>query len=204
VRLLVIDNYDSFTMNLVQPLLAWGHSVEVHRNDALSVAQALATRPERVILSPGPRRPEEAGICVELIAAAAEQRIPLLGVCLGHQAIAVAFGGEVAESRHPLHGRATPIRHDGRGVLSGLPNPFSAARYHSLAVRPELPECLVPTAWAEDGELMGLRHRDLPLEGVQFHPESYLTPVGDALLANFLSPDLRHEGDDEELEREGR
>ncbi|MGE0708526.1 MAG: aminodeoxychorismate/anthranilate synthase component II [Planctomycetota bacterium] len=186
MRVLVVDNYDSFTMNLVQPLLARGHEVLVHRNDALTVADALALAPARVILSPGPNRPEQAGICLELIAAAAALRLPLLGVCLGHQALGLAFGARVAEARRPLHGRATPVRHDGQGVLRGLPDPFPAARYHSLAVLPPLPDALLATAWAEDGELMGLRHRELPLEGVQFHPESYLTPVGEALLENFV------------------
>jgi len=186
VRVLLIDNYDSFTHNLVQPLIAWGHEVLVHRNDALSAAEALALEPERVLLSPGPNRPEQAGICLELIAAAAERRLPLLGVCLGHQAIAHHFGGRVVEAQRPLHGRATPIRHDGLGVLAGLESPFPAARYHSLSVATPLPPGLVETAWADDGELMGLRHEELPLEGVQFHPESYLTPLGDALLRNFV------------------
>ncbi|MBL4849261.1 MAG: aminodeoxychorismate/anthranilate synthase component II [Planctomycetes bacterium] len=183
--MLVVDNYDSFTHNLVQPLRAWGHEVRVERNDAISVTDALGWAPERVLLSPGPKRPQDAGLCLELVAACADARLPLLGVCLGHQVLAEAFGGVVSEAERPLHGRATPIRHLGCGVLSGLPTPFPAARYHSLTVREPLPECLEATAWSSEGELMGLRHRTLPLEGVQFHPESYLTPHGDRILANF-------------------
>ena len=186
MTLLVIDNYDSFTMNLVQPLRAWGLAVHVVRNDQATVAELLARRPERVILSPGPNRPEQAGVCLELVAACAERAIPLLGVCLGHQALALAFGGEVVEAREPLHGRATTIRHDGAGVFRGLPSPLSAARYHSLIVGPALPSVLRACAWSEAGEVMGLRHSELPLAGVQFHPESYLTPHGDALLRNFV------------------
>lgn len=186
-RVLLIDNYDSFTHNLSQPLLAAGHEVHVARNDALDVAGALALEPERVILSPGPKRPEDAGVCLALIAAAAARALPLLGVCLGHQALAQAFGGKVVRAERPLHGRATSIRHDGRGVLRGLANPLLAARYHSLIVAEPLPAELVASAWSEEGELMGLRHRDLPLEGVQFHPESFLTPEGERLLLNFVS-----------------
>lgn len=185
-RLLVVDNYDSFTMNLVQPLRAWGHEVVVRRNDALGVAEALALEPARVVLSPGPNRPEQAGVCVELVRAAAAIDLPVLGVCLGHQCLAAAWGGEVVEADRPLHGRATEVTHDGRGVFRGLPSPFPAARYHSLVVDPAtLPAELEPTAWG-DGMLMGLRHRELPLEGVQFHPESYLTPLGERVLRNFV------------------
>ncbi len=187
MRVLVVDNYDSFTMNLVQPLRAWGCEVLVRRNDEVDVAGALALAPERIVLSPGPNRPEQSGVCCALIPAAGAAGVPLLGVCLGLQALAVAFGGRVVRARRPLHGRATPIRHDGTGVLRGLPSPLLAARYHSLVVsRRRLPRDLVPTAWSEEGELMGLRHRTLPLEGVQFHPESYLTAEGDALLRNFV------------------
>lgn len=183
--LLVVDNFDSFTMNLVQPLRAWGWVVEVRRNDA-SLETLLALEPAGVILSPGPNRPEQAGVCLELVQAAAAQRLPLLGVCLGHQCLAAAFGGQVLEARQPLHGRPSSIEHDGQGVFRGLPSPLLAGRYHSLVVAPELPEALVPSAWSAAGELMGLRHRDLPLEGVQFHPESYLTPLGERLLQNFV------------------
>ena len=185
MRILVIDNYDSFTMNLVLPLRAAGHELRVERNDALSVAEALAWAPEGLILSPGPKRPEDAGICLELVALAAERGLPLLGVCLGHQVLAQAFGGEVARALRPLHGRATRILHGQQGVLEGLPSPFPAARYHSLIVREPLPACLEVTARSEEGEVMGLRHRTLPLEGVQFHPESYLTPHGGRVLENF-------------------
>lgn len=194
MRILVIDNYDSFTMNLVQPLRAWGHEVTTVRNDALAVAEARALRPERIVLSPGPNRPERAGICLELVAAAAEGGVPLLGVCLGHQCVAVAFGARVVEAEHPLHGRPSEISHDGEGVFRDLASPLQAARYHSLAVDPTtLPPSLVPTAWASDGTLMGVRHTTLPIEGVQFHPESYLTPLGEPLLRNFVegvAPDL--------------
>jgi anthranilate synthase component 2 len=185
--LLVIDNYDSFTHNLVQPLRAWGLDVRVHRNDALSVAEALALGPSRVILSPGPNRPEQAGICVDLLRAAAARALPVLGVCLGHQAIGVAFGARCVRARRPLHGRPSQVTHDGQGVLRGLPSPFAAARYHSLCLSARrLPGALIATAWADDGTLMGVRHRTAPIEGVQFHPESYMTPEGERLLWNFV------------------
>jgi anthranilate synthase component II len=185
--LLVIDNYDSFTWNLVQPLLARGAEVVVARNDALTVADALALRPARVLLSPGPNRPEAAGICVELVRAAVERGLPLLGVCLGHQAIGVALGGRCVRARRPLHGRASRVTHDGAGVLRGVASPFAAARYHSLAVARRLPPDLLATAWADDGTLMGVRHRSAPVEGVQFHPESYLSGrAGQRILENFL------------------
>jgi anthranilate synthase component 2 len=186
VDVFVVDNYDSFTMNLVQPLRAWGNTVEVARNDAFDPAALIARRPRRIVLSPGPGRPAEAGRCLELVALAAAAGVPLLGVCLGHQAVAEAFGARVVHAQHPLHGRATPVRHDGQGIFRGLPSPFDAARYHSLSVDPALPEALVATAWAQDGTLMGLRHRSHPVEGVQFHPESYLTDAGSALLRNFV------------------
>jgi anthranilate synthase/aminodeoxychorismate synthase-like glutamine amidotransferase len=179
-------------MNLVQPLRARGLDVRVHRNDALTVDEALALAPSRIILSPGPNRPEQAGISVALVRAAAARAIPLLGVCLGHQAIGLAFGGRVVRARRPLHGRASAVTHDGQGVFRGLPSPFVAARYHSLCVSTRrLPRDLVPTAWADDGTLMGLRHRAAPIEGVQFHPESFLTPLGDRLLANFVAASAR-------------
>jgi anthranilate synthase component 2 len=184
--ILVIDNYDSFTWNLVQALRARGRSVEVHRNDALSVADALALGPERVVVSPGPRGPRDAGISLELVRAAAERGVPVLGVCLGHQCIAEAFGGRVVRARRPLHGAATPVRHDGEGIYRGVPSPFLGARYHSLAVSTSrLPRALRETAWTDDGTLMGIRHRDLPVEGVQFHPESFLTEHGARMLETF-------------------
>ena len=184
--ILVIDNYDSFTYNLVHYLNELGAETLVHRNDALSVDQALALRPEAVLLSPGPRTPDDAGICVALIAAAPDD-LPILGVCLGHQAIGQAFGGQVAPAKTLMHGKTSAIRHGGAGVFKGLPNPFTATRYHSLAVEREtLPEILEITAWTDDGEIMGLAHRTRPLHGVQFHPESIATEAGHALLANFL------------------
>jgi anthranilate synthase component 2 len=183
--ILMIDNYDSFTFNLVQVLTAAGAEVEVLRNDALTAEEVLARRPDGIVLSPGPGRPEAAGICVELL----QQRapIPLLGVCLGHQALGVAFGAVVERAPRLMHGKTSPVRHDEREMFAGLPNPFEATRYHSLAVREEtLPAELLPNAWSDDGVLMGMRHRDLPYWGVQFHPESVLTGAGPRLLANFL------------------
>jgi anthranilate synthase component 2 len=186
VRVLVIDNYDSFVWNLVQALAALGADVIVRRNDAVAADAALALAPDAIVISPGPCTPREAGVSVELVRAAAARRLPLLGVCLGHQAIGAAFGGRVVRGMQPVHGKTSVVTHDGRGVLEGLANPFVAMRYHSLVVEEPLPGELVATARADDGELMGLRHRSLPIEGVQFHPESYLTPEGPALLANFL------------------
>ena len=184
--ILVIDNYDSFTYNLVHYLNELGAVTVVHRNDALSVEEALALRPEAVLLSPGPRTPDDAGICLELIAAAPDD-LPILGVCLGHQAIGQAFEGKIAPAGTLMHGKTSAIRHGGAGVFKGLPDPFTATRYHSLAVaRETLPEALEITAWTDDGEIMGLAHRTRPLHGVQFHPESIATEGGHALLANFL------------------
>ncbi len=184
--ILMIDNYDSFTYNLVQYLGEMGCETLVRRNDELTVAEALALRPAGLIISPGPCRPETAGIIVPLIQAASGS-VPILGVCLGHQAIAAAFGGRVVRARAVMHGKVSPIAHDGQGVFAGLRSPLSATRYHSLAVeRASLPECLTVTAEAPDGEIMGLRHREHPTEGVQFHPESVLTPAGKRLLANFV------------------
>lgn len=184
--ILVIDNYDSFTFNLVHYLMELGGQVEVVRNDALRVAQALDLKPEAVLLSPGPCTPNEAGICLDLIAAAADVALPLLGVCLGHQALGQAFQGRVVRAPSPMHGKTSPIFHGGQSVFAGLPSPFTATRYHSLIVeRAGLPPVLEVTA-ETDGLVMGLRHRDLPLHGVQFHPESIATEHGHRLLANFL------------------
>ena len=184
--ILLIDNYDSFTFNLVHFLGDVGARCDVLRNDALTVAEALARQPEAIVLSPGPCTPNEAGICLDLIAAAAG-RIPILGVCLGHQAIGQAFGAEVVRAPAPMHGKTSRIFHDGTDILEGLPSPFTATRYHSLIVdRASLPEALVATAWTEDGIVMALRHRSLPIFGVQFHPESIASEGGHRILANFL------------------
>ena len=184
--ILLIDNYDSFTFNLVHFLGDLGAVCAVRRNDRITVAEAMALRPEAIVLSPGPCTPTEAGICLDLIAAAAG-RVPILGVCLGHQAIGQAFGGEVARAPAPMHGKVSPILHDGSDVFAGLPSPFGATRYHSLIVRREtLPPDLIETARTADGPIMGLRHRALPVFGVQFHPESIASEHGHALLRNFL------------------
>ena len=185
--LLLIDNYDSFTYNLVHYFGELGADVVVRRNDALNVQEAMALRPDGIVLSPGPCDPAQAGICLPLIAAAAETRTPLLGVCLGHQAIGEAMGGRVVRCHEIVHGKMGTMHHDGTGVFRGLPNPFQATRYHSLIVeRATLPDCLVANAWLEDGTIMGLRHKTLPIEGVQFHPESIASEHGHALLRNFL------------------
>lgn len=186
--LLLIDNYDSFTWNLVHYLGALGADVVVRRNDALDVAEAMAMRPEGILLSPGPCDPDRAGICLELTRAAAEARLPLLGVCLGHQTIGQAFGGRVVQAGDIVHGKTGAIHHQGQGVFAGLPSPFAATRYHSLVVAREgLPDTLEISAALEDGTIMGLRHRALPIEGVQFHPESIASEHGHALLQNFLN-----------------
>lgn len=193
MSLLIIDNYDSFTYNLVQYLSELGAAVEVVRNDVASPEELLAARPDGVVISPGPGRPEEAGISVAMVKAAADAGVPVLGVCLGHQAIAVAYGGVIVSAGSIMHGKTSPIEHDDRGVFRGLPAGFDATRYHSLAIdRDRCPEVLEVSARAADGEIMGVRHRNLPVEGVQFHPESILTFEGKALLANFLS-DCRQE-----------
>ena len=185
--ILLIDNDDSFTFNLVHFLGDVGARCEVRRNDALSVNEALAMRPEAIVLSPGPCTPNEAGICLGLIATAAG-RVPILGVCLGHQAIGQAFRGEVVRAPMPVHGKLSDIRHDGSDVFEGIPSPFAATRYHSLVVRREtMPEVLVETARTDDGLVMGLRHRALPVFGVQFHPESIASEHGHRLLGNFLA-----------------
>jgi anthranilate synthase component 2 len=186
-RVLVVDNYDSFTFNLVQYLGELGAGTVVVRNDAVDVAEVLAAGPAAVMLSPGPGRPEAAGICVDLVRAAARASLPVFGVCLGHQAIAVAFGGRVVRADVLMHGKCSDIEHDGDGIFGTLPNPLRATRYHSLVVeRATMPASLVVTAWTADGTVMGLRHRDHPIEGVQFHPESIGTPQGRHLLANML------------------
>ncbi len=185
--ILLIDNYDSFTFNLVHFLGDLGARCDVRRNDQLSVAEALASAPEAIVLSPGPCTPNEAGICLELIAAAAG-RIPILGVCLGHQAIGQAFGGEVVRAPAPMHGKVTPVQHDGTDIFADVPSPFEATRYHSLVVRRDgLPPVLVETARNAEGLIMALRHRDLPIFGVQFHPESIASQHGHRILANFLA-----------------
>ncbi|HLY60805.1 MAG TPA: aminodeoxychorismate/anthranilate synthase component II [Terriglobia bacterium] len=183
---LVIDNYDSFTYNLVQYLGELGAEVEVRRNDQTTVEEIERTAPERIVISPGPKTPTEAGICVEVIQKLSG-RIPILGVCLGHQAIGQAFGGKVIRAPEIMHGKTSSISHDNKTIFAGLPNPFPATRYHSLIVeRSSLPGCLKITATSPDGLIMGLRHQDAKVEGVQFHPESILTDAGKQLLANFL------------------
>ena len=194
--LLMIDNYDSFTFNLVQYLQALGAGVEVVRNDALDVADIAKLAPERIVISPGPCTPNEAGVSMDVVRELGP-RIPILGVCLGHQAIGQVYGGKVIRAGRIMHGKTSPIHHRGQGVFAGLPDGYEATRYHSLVVdKDALPECLEVTAWTEneDGsieEVMGLRHREHPVEGVQFHPESILTEHGHALLKNFLLDDSR-------------
>ena len=185
--ILLIDNYDSFTFNLVHYLGDLGESCDVRRNNALSVEDAMRLKPEAIVFSPGPRSPNEAGICCDLIARAAGE-IPMFGVCLGHQSIGQVFGGSVVRAPTPMHGKVSPVIHNGTDIFAGLPDPFRATRYHSLTVDPDtLPDTLVPTAWTADGVIMGLRHRDLPIFGVQFHPESIASEHGHDILANFLS-----------------
>lgn len=184
--LLMIDNYDSFTYNLVQYFGELGEEVVVHRNDQITLEQVEQLSPRRIVISPGPCSPKEAGISVPLIKAFAG-KIPLLGVCLGHQSIGYAFGGEVVHAKELMHGKVSEVHHNNLGMFRGLPNPFRATRYHSLAVRREtLPEVLEVTAWTDDGEIMGMRHKTMPIEGVQFHPESILTEHGHQMLKNFL------------------
>lgn len=186
--LLLIDNYDSFTYNLFHYLGQLGAETVVRRNDEIDVQAAMALRPSAILLSPGPCDPDRAGVCLALIAAAGETATPLLGVCLGHQAIGQAFGGRVVRAPAIMHGKLDAISHDGTGVFAGLPSPFSATRYHSLTVaREDLPETLAVTAEVADGTIMGLAHRTLPIHGVQFHPESIASEHGHALLANFLA-----------------
>jgi len=184
--LILIDNYDSFTYNLYQYLSELGEEVEVIRNDKITVLEVEAKRPDRVVISPGPCTPDEAGISLALIAHMAG-KVPVLGVCLGHQSLGQVFGGKVVRAGRLMHGKTSPIFHDGKGLFAGVPNPFEAVRYHSLLVEKEsLPDCLEITAESDQGEIMGLRHREYVVEGIQFHPESIMTAVGKDLLRNFL------------------
>jgi anthranilate synthase/aminodeoxychorismate synthase-like glutamine amidotransferase len=186
-RLLLIDNYDSFTYNLVQAFLVLGAEVLVHRNDAITVEEALELAPTHLCISPGPGTPREAGVSMSMIEAFAS-RVPVLGVCLGHQAMVEVWGGEVVRAGRLMHGKVSLVEHDGAGVFAGLPQAFAAGRYHSLIARPEsMPHALEVTARTREGEIMGARHRELAVEGVQFHPESILTPDGPTLLGNFLA-----------------
>jgi len=184
--IVMIDNYDSFTYNLVQYLGEMGQELKVFRNDKVTIPEIEALKPERIVISPGPCTPKEAGVSVEVIRYFAG-KVPILGVCLGHQSIGYAFGGEIVRADRLMHGKTSMIHHDGQSVFRGLPNPFEATRYHSLVVRREtMPDCLVVTAETDEREVMGIRHRDLPVEGVQFHPESVLTEAGKRLLRNFV------------------
>ena len=186
-RVLLVDNYDSFTFNVVQYLGELGAHVTVHRNDEIDVAGIRAARPQGLVLSPGPCTPDEAGVTLAAIRELSGE-LPILGVCLGHQAIGQAFGGKVVRNVRIVHGKSSPVRHDGKGIFAGLPSPFTAGRYHSLVVEREtLPAVLEVTAWTDEGEIMGLRHRTQDVEGVQFHPESILTEAGKPLLANWLA-----------------
>lgn len=189
--IVLIDNYDSFTFNLAQYFRTLGADIAVIRNDTETVAAVLDRQPKGIVISPGPGTPDDGGVSLDLIAAAAEKRVPILGVCLGHQAIARHFGARIVRASAVMHGKTSSIHHTGEGVFAGLPAGFTATRYHSLTVAPEsLPDCLTVTAWADDGDrrptIMGVRHRSLPIEGVQFHPEAILTDHGHALLATFL------------------
>jgi anthranilate synthase/aminodeoxychorismate synthase-like glutamine amidotransferase len=186
-RLLLVDNYDSFTYNLVQAFLVLGADVLVHRNDAITVAGAEALAPTHLCISPGPGTPHDAGVSIAMIKAFAG-RIPVFGVCLGHQSIVEALGGEVVRAGRLMHGKVSPVEHDGRGIFAGVPQPFAAGRYHSLIARPEsLPAVLEVSARTAEGEIMGVRHRELVVDGVQFHPESILTPDGPTIMGNFLA-----------------
>jgi para-aminobenzoate synthetase component 2 len=186
VRMLLIDNYDSFTYNVVQAFAALGADVTVHRNDAITVEEAFELDPTHLVISPGPGRPEDAGVSLDMIAAFAE-RVPVLGVCLGHQCLVQHFGGEIVRAERLMHGKTSMAKHDGKKIFEGLPQPFEVGRYHSLCALPEsLPDVLELTAETDRGEIMGVRHKTLPLEGVQFHPESVLTPDGEQLMTNFL------------------
>ena len=186
VRMLLIDNYDSFTYNLVQAFAAMGASVMVYRNDAISVEESVDLEPTHLVISPGPGRPEDAGVSLDMIGAWAG-KVPILGVCLGHQSIVHQHGGEIVRAERLMHGKTSMVKHDGATIFEGLSNPFEVGRYHSLCAEHEtLPDELLVTAQTERGEIMGVRHKTLPIEGVQFHPESVLTPEGDQLMANFM------------------
>ena len=196
--LLLIDNYDSFTYNLFQYLSELGEEVVVVRNDKTTLDEIERMKPERIVVSPGPSTPQKAGISNDVIKHFG-RRIPLLGVCLGHQCIGYSYGGVVGQAKQIMHGKSSQIYHNNDGVLAGLPNPFPAIRYHSLVVKKEgLPDCLEVTAWTADGEIMGLRHRQHPVQGVQFHPESFMTEVGKDLLRNFLRMEVRESSRPEE------
>lgn len=187
-RILVVDNYDSFTWNIVHYLRALGAQVRIERTDDISVADAFAYGADGILVSPGPGRPEEAGISMALVAACAEAAKPLLGICLGHQAIAATFGGKVVRAPKPMHGKTCPVSHDGDFLFEGLPSPFTAARYHSLVAEPaSVPDCLIVNATADDATVQGLRHRTLPIHGVQFHPESVASEGGYRMLQNFIA-----------------
>ncbi len=184
--ILMIDNYDSFTFNIVQYLGQMGEDVQVFRNDKITLDEIRKLKPQAIFLSPGPCSPREAGITVDVVHEF-HKTLPILGICLGHQSIGYAFGGEVVRAERIMHGKVSPVEHDGKTIFAGLPNPFTAGRYHSLVVRPEtLPVCLEVSARTAEGEIMGLRHKDYPVEGIQFHPESVLTPQGKRILRNFL------------------
>jgi anthranilate synthase/aminodeoxychorismate synthase-like glutamine amidotransferase len=189
--LLMIDNYDSFTYNLFQYLSELGQEVKVFRNDQITIEEIEKLAPERIVISPGPSTPLQAGISNEVILHFGS-RLPILGVCLGHECIGYAYGGHIWQAKQIMHGKASPILHNDRGVYKGLPNPFSAIRYHSLVVRKEtLPDCLEITAWTDDGTIMGLKHKEYAVEGVQFHPESFMTQNGKDLLSNFLKEEIK-------------
>ncbi len=186
-RVVVIDNYDSFTFNLVQYLLELGATVDIYRNDAVRAAEVINDRPSHILLSPGPGTPADSGVCQDLCRTLGEQSIPMLGVCLGHQTLCEVHGAKVVRAERIMHGKVSPVRHDDTGIFKGLPSPFQATRYHSLVVLEDtLPECLLPVAWTDADELMGVRHWAYPLYGVQFHPESIITEHGHAMLRAFL------------------
>ncbi len=191
VRMLLIDNYDSFTYNLVQAFAAMGADVMVYRNDAITVREGVDLEPTHLVISPGPGRPEKAGVSLDMIGAFAG-KLPILGVCLGHQSIVQQHGGKIVRAERLMHGKTSMVKHDGQSIFDGLPNPFEVGRYHSLCAEEEsLPDELIVTAQTDRGEIMGVRHRSLPIEGVQFHPESVLTPEGEHLMANFMRQEAR-------------
>lgn len=191
--ILMIDNYDSFTFNIVQYLGQMGEDVQVYRNDKITLDEIRKLKPQAIFLSPGPCTPREAGITVDVIREF-HTSVPLMGICLGHQSIGYAFGGEVIRAGRIMHGKVSPVHHDGKMIFAGLPNPFTAGRYHSLLVNPEtLPDCLEISAQTAEGEIMGLRHKEYPVEGIQFHPESVLTPQGKRVIRNFLKYAVRKE-----------